>query len=274
MSHSQLHTKSRRRLLLLEALAAVVVVAALKVLAHVAGVEALELNSLFTSLIAGAIFLFGLILSGTLSDYKESDRVPAELVGSLESIREEIMATSAKNPSYHPAEALGVLSEIARQFRNCAASGDCTGLYAEISRLTPVFAEMETAGALPQYVSRIRSDQAAIRRLALRTSHVQRIDFLPSAYVLLVTTVALVVTILLFTAIEPVTLSVVLISFVTFLFIYMLRMLSRLERPFASQGTSRDDVSLFLVKEFEERIASEAGSRTRGSRPSPIRQVS
>jgi hypothetical protein len=249
--------KQGRRMVMLEALGAVAAVLAVKSVVHFAGGEVLDLNSLFTSMIAGAIFLFGLILSGTLSDYKESDRVPAELVASLESIRAEAGATAAKNPAYDPTGALRVLTDITRGLREAVASGDYTPVHDAISALTPVFAAMEAAGALPQYVSRIRGDQATVRRLVLRVSHVQRIDFLPSAYQLLLTTVSLVVAILVFTRIEPLYLAVVLVSFVTFLFVYMIRLLTVLETPFRPEGESRDDVSLFLLHEFEARVAGE-----------------
>jgi hypothetical protein len=210
---------------MLEALAVVVAVLAVKAAVHFAGGEILELNSLFTSMIAGAIFLFGLILSGTLSDYKEADKVPSELVASLESIRSEVHATLAKNPQYQGSAAFEALGRIPARFREAVDTGDYSPAYEAVSALTPVFAAMEAAGALPQYVSRIRGDQANIRRMVLRVSHVQKVDFLPSAYVLLLTTVSLVVAILVFTRIEPLYLSFVLVAFVTFLFVYMIRLL-------------------------------------------------
>jgi hypothetical protein len=249
--------RKRRRIVMMEALAAVAVVLALKALAHFAGGEVLELNSLFTSMIAGAIFLFGLILSGTLTDYKESDRVPAELVAALESIRAEMSATVAKSPAYDPAAARECLLRIPRALREAIGTTDFAPVHDAVSALTPVFAGMEAAGALPQYVSRVRADQATIRRLVLRVSHVQRIDFLPSAYLLLLTTVTLVVGILVFTRIEPLYLSFVLVAFVTFLFVYMIRLLRVLETPFRPEGESRDDVSLFLLHEFEARLAGD-----------------
>jgi hypothetical protein len=242
---------------MVEALAAVVVVLALKTVAHFAGGEVLELNSLFTSMIAGAIFLFGLILSGTLTDYKESDRAPAELVAALESIRAEVSATVAKNPAFDPSTARSILLSIPQAFRKAIGSADFAPVHDAVSALTGVFAGMEVAGALPQYVSRIRGDQATIRRVVLRVSHVQRIDFLPSAYLLLMTTVTLVVGILVFTRIEPLYLSFVLVAFVTFLFVYMIRLLRVLETPFRPEGESRDDVSLFLLHEFEARVTGD-----------------
>jgi hypothetical protein len=249
--------KRIRRSVMFEAVAVAVVVLCAKAVVHYAGGEVLELNSLFTSMIAGAIFLFGLILSGTLADYKESDRIPSEFVAALESIRSEVRATQARNAGYDASEAPRLLGDISARFREAVASGDYTALHDSVSALTPVFAEMEAAGAAPTYLSRIRSDQATIRRLVLRVAHVQRIDFLPSAYLLLLTTVCVVVTILVFTRIEPLYLAFVLVAFVTFLFVYMIRLLRVLETPFRPAGETRDDVSLFLLHEFEARLRAE-----------------
>jgi hypothetical protein len=259
-----------RRVVMAEAVAVVAAVLVVKAGVHFAGGEVLELNSLFTSMIAGAIFLFGLILSGTLTDYKESERVPAELVASLESIRSEVHATVAKNPAYDAGPALEVLSQIPSRLRAAIDTGDYGPLHESISALTPVFAAMEAGGALPQYVSRIRADQANCRRLVLRVAHVQRIDFLPSAYQLLLTTVTLVVGILVFTRIEPLYLSFVLVSFVTFLFVYMLRLLRVLETPFRPEGETRDDVSLFLLHEFAARVEADRSSAVRGEQDAGV----
>lgn len=247
----------RRRAVMLEAAVTVLVVAVIKVGAHLLGLEVLELNSLFTSLIGGAIFLFGLILSGTLSDYKESDRVPAEIASALDSIWEEARATAAKNPAYDPSAVRTTLVEIPRRFLTDIGNDGFGDTLASISALTPHFAAMEAAGALPQYISRLRGDQSAIRRLVMRVSHVQRTDFMPSAYNLLLTVVVLVIGILVFTGIEPIYLSVILVSFLTYLFTYVIRLLRLLEQPFRPQGECRDDVSMHLLEEFMDRLHTE-----------------
>ena len=57
----------------------ILLIAILKYLAHEYQLEVMELNALFTSLVAGTIFLIGFLISGVLSDYKESEKIPSEL---------------------------------------------------------------------------------------------------------------------------------------------------------------------------------------------------
>src|ERR1035437_10324533 len=52
------------------------VVVAAKVLVHTLNFEPIQLNALFTGIIAANVFLMGFLLSGVLSDFKESERLP------------------------------------------------------------------------------------------------------------------------------------------------------------------------------------------------------
>jgi hypothetical protein len=47
------------------------------------------------------------------------------------------------------------------------------------------------------------------------------------------------------------------IGVITFIFIYMLKLISVLERPFHEEGATMDDVSLFHVKEQHLRLSKE-----------------
>ena len=46
-------------------------------------------SGLFTSVVGGAIFLIAFMLSGTVSDYKESEKLPAELSAAIENLYDE-----------------------------------------------------------------------------------------------------------------------------------------------------------------------------------------
>ena len=64
----------------------IIVVGILKFLANKYDYEILELNALFTSLVAGALYLIGFLISGVLSDYKESEKLPSELTGTIKNL--------------------------------------------------------------------------------------------------------------------------------------------------------------------------------------------
>ena len=65
------------------------IVIVLKLIAHWFGWEIISLNPLLSGIVAANVFLMGFLLSGILTDYKESERLPGELTTSIESIVEE-----------------------------------------------------------------------------------------------------------------------------------------------------------------------------------------
>ena len=50
-----------------------------KLVIAVLSLEFISISPLFTSVLAGGVFVLGLLVAGTLTDYKEADRVPAEI---------------------------------------------------------------------------------------------------------------------------------------------------------------------------------------------------
>ena len=57
-----------------------VIVVAIKVILHNTGNEILTLGSLHTAVVTGTFFVLGFLLSTTIADYKESERVDRKSV--------------------------------------------------------------------------------------------------------------------------------------------------------------------------------------------------
>jgi len=78
----------------------VLIVVLFKYIYHFLDIEFLSLNALFTAIISANIFLIGFLISGTLSDFKESERLPAEIASSLQVLSDEsyIVYLNKKSP--------------------------------------------------------------------------------------------------------------------------------------------------------------------------------
>ncbi|MEI8345762.1 MAG: hypothetical protein WCG06_06795 [Candidatus Omnitrophota bacterium] len=61
----------------------------LKIILHGLGWEVLSLNPLFTSIVAATTFLLGFLITGVLTDYKESEKIPGDLAASFETLADE-----------------------------------------------------------------------------------------------------------------------------------------------------------------------------------------
>ena len=91
--------------------------------------------------------------------------------------------------------------------------------------------------------------------IVLRVYHVQRTEFLPSAYLLIQSIVVIIITALAFTEIEPTYEAVIILAFISFFFVALLRLLRIMDRPFHVEEHTQDDVSLFLLRRFVERLS-------------------
>jgi hypothetical protein len=64
----------------------VAVLVSLRALLFEFGVEGMEPTALVSSIIGGGVFVLGLVIAGTLSDYKEAERAPTDLAAGLYAI--------------------------------------------------------------------------------------------------------------------------------------------------------------------------------------------
>lgn len=78
---------------------------------------------------------------------------------------------------------------------------------------------------------------------------------LPSAYVLIQSIVGLIVAALLFTELDPFYQSIVVLIFISYFFIYLVKLLRVIDTPFRVAEYTMDDVSLFLLTELDHRLA-------------------
>ena len=59
--------------------------------------DLLSVTNLITAFVGGAMFTVAIILTGTLTDYKESERVPSDLVTSISALYEDSQLIRGSN---------------------------------------------------------------------------------------------------------------------------------------------------------------------------------
>ena len=239
-----------------------------KAVIHWTGLEFLTLNPLFTSAIAGAIFIIGFMLSGMLSDYKEAERIPGELRVALEAIDEDVAGFAAGQHGDDVDKLRVVLLEILTSIRTGmeheSGHSDMKPALAAVDALSPVFRSVEGLGMPANYVVRLRGLQDNVRRGVLRIYHIQAMQFVPSIHILVQTLVGTVIVLLLFLKTEGSPESAMIFGFVAYMFVYALHLISMLEQPFRKGHGSMDDVRVFLLREFEEKLRRRSGVLAEG----------
>lgn len=245
--------------------------AVLKLVVDVLGLEFVNVTPLFTSLIAGGIFLVSLLLAGTLADYKESEKMPAEIAGSLESIYEDGVSLQEANAGFHLAQLARSLRQILTCLRRDLEISNSRSAIQALSSLSRSFREMEALGVPPNHIVRLKQEQSIVRKSLLRIYHIQRTQFVPSAYTLLQSVVVLIILLLTVTKIEPRYDGLIMVAFVSFLFVYLMKLIQMIDTPFRIGQDTMDDVSLFLLRELDERIAAHEAS-SRGNEVTPMKE--
>jgi hypothetical protein len=215
-----------------------------------AGWQFVTAGPLLTAVVSGGIFVAALVAAGTLTDYKESERVPAEMVAALSSILTDGRAFKKEKPLFDLAGLEQRLRTVVTTLKSDLVSPGSRACLDAINSLSESFADMDRLEVVATYISRLRGEQATARKIVLRVYHIQETEFVPSAYTLIWTILLLAVGVLTFTKSEGESEGYVLLGAIYFFLIYLARLLRILDTPFQPGGRTTDDVDLKLFDEF------------------------
>jgi len=234
----------------------VAVIIALRLVVDTFSLDFITLSPLFTSVVAGGLFVMGIIVAGTLADYKESERMPAEITAALANIQEDCIWMKASKEAFDLARLRTALGDVVTTFRQDLADASSRNCLVAVDHLSQSFLELERLDVPANYIVRLRQEQGTIRKTMLRVYQIQRTEFLPSAYILLQTVVGLIIAALEFTKLDPLYESIAILIVISYFFVYLLKLLKIIDTPFRVDEHTKDDVSLFLLNEFAERVAA------------------
>ena len=235
----------------------IISVAVLKFLSHKFGFEIMELNALFTSLVAGTIFLIGFLITGVLSDYKESEKIPSELTASLKSLFDDAYTIYKGKNSTAAGQFLDFQKSFLSSLMDWFHRKERTkSMLDKISLMNDYFVDLDKEGVPAPYVVKMKNDQSNIRRMILRIDTVRDTDFIGSAYAIVeamgfLTTIGLIIM-----KIEPFYASLFFTLLVTFLISYMVFLIRDLDNPFdyAANGESGTEISLKPLRDHESAL--------------------
>jgi hypothetical protein len=215
------------------------------------GFQGLPLTALAGSIIAGGVFVMGLVVAGTMSDYKEAERAPSDLAAALYALLRDSEAISRAWGRVDLPTLRHRLVAVVDGLRRDIDAGDSREAQAAVEALSDSFAEMENTDVPDSRVAHLRLLQSELRKAVLRIYHLQREEFLPSAWVMINSFVVLILGMLMVSSLDSAVETLVTLGFFTFFFIYLLRLLAVIDKPFkVGERRSDDDVSLFLLYEF------------------------
>lgn len=234
----------------------VVVVLVLKFIVHDLGFEFLTLNSLFTAVISANIFLIGFLISGTLVDYKESEKLPGDLSASLEAMADEGLIILTNKNSVDAKVFLRKLSGfngmLIDWFYKKVRTEDLLGTLRSFNDDFLAFESQTQAN----FIVRMKQEQNAVRKMINRIHTIRETSFLGTGYAIVEIITSILVFGMVVVKMDPFYESVFFVSFVSFILIYMIFFIKDLDNPFgyAQKDSLVEEVSLKPLLDSRERL--------------------
>ena len=230
---------------------------ALKRMAHTLGLDLLPIAPPLLSLVLATLVLLCLLLYGVLSDYKESERIPASLATHLELLSLQVQAAAKIEPAvrlYSQQQPVIDLAEAFISRMHDRISNDKLH-YAYRSCLQHVLMVAAARSEAPGFAARVMPQLEAILQLINRVEVIRRTEFVSSVYWLAYAGTGFTCLALVLTRIDPPLESALFLFVVSFVLLYLVFLIRDLDNPFGyNDDDSAEDVSLEPLIECIDRL--------------------
>jgi hypothetical protein len=228
----------------------------LKLIFHKVGFEIVTLNALFSSLIAATTFLIGFLITGVISDYKESEKLPGEMAASLETIYDEAYILDKNKGCKVTKDFIAYYKDFLKSINDWFYRKERTkNMIEKLHNMDNYFAEFESI-MQPNFMTRMKNEQSNLRRMIIRIDNIRDLSFIQSAYAIVESLAFFVIVGLLILKLEPFYESVFFTILVSFLMVYMILLIKDLDNPFdySEHGEKGTEVSLKPIHDLTHRM--------------------
>ena len=240
----------------------VLVLCGIKVAVHFCGLERISVNQLFSAMVASTIFLLGFLLNGVLTDFKESEKIPAELATCLQTLNLEIRAIQVYHPEVQIAAALAAVTGLGQSLLDWLKERISTEQM--LARHTQTHVEvvrvaLHFKGDASTLRGRLMQDLAVILARINRVQTIRDTTFVPLVYWMADIAAVLLFAGLVMARAENLPESVFFLAVISFIVILLLRLIDDIDNPFGlSDLDSAEDVSIDLLEKAVDRLRAGA----------------
>jgi len=228
--------------------------------------DLIELSDI-TIIFTGAFFVFGLLLAATMSDFKESEKIPGEVASNLEAIKDWIyLAFKAPRTGTNDLCKETLNSGFLREELLTITDGIIAWIYSERKDSNVIFPLIRKSNEIAYYfaergvdkeaIKGIQENTNAMRKQLTRAYSISRNNFIKPAYVLLQSILFIVMSLLLITKFKTTAADYFVTSSITFLFCYLYLLIVGLDDPF-DINSGDIDVDLKPIDRFRQRLVSD-----------------
>jgi hypothetical protein len=182
--------------------------------------------------LTAAVFLMGFMLAGVMSDFKEAEKLPAELACTLETLEDTVSMAAFAKPALNAQELRGRVLNVSETVWDWLMKKvDAEGLHKVLHTFEETLVDVEKAGA-GGYATRGLNELHNLRKSLTRIQVISETSFLQSGYALLETLVVTAVGVVMVSKFKSGVAEYMLLSVVTLIYVYMLRLIRDLDDPF------------------------------------------
>lgn len=242
--------------LLVSSIPWVVAVVLVKLVVDLTDAHFLDFSPLLAGAIGAEVFIVGFLLTGTAGDFKEAERLPGELTASLESIADECMIIWQEQRLPVARELLVDLIEVGTSIRTWLLNNrGFDDVMADIRLFNGPFIVIAPA-IQAGFTSRLKSEQAAIRKVVIRMDTMRRTSYVSAGYLIAEVTAVILMTVMVFTDLGSLAPTLALVGLISYLLIYLVSLIRDLDNPFEYRDgrPGAADVSLEVLERGEDRL--------------------
>ena len=243
-----------RHTILIKVFGFVAVLLVTKAAIHYLELDFVAISPLVTAFVGGVIFIIAIILSGTLSDYKESEKIPSELAASILILYKDVRMASTDN------EKISTMRDRIRKLLTTINSNFKSNVWKQtdvnlaMDKLDEDIVSLAHKGTAPQFIVRLRNELANIDRISNRIETIKETTFIPAAYNVAQLAVAAAILTLLFTNIDRFIDGIIMTDVISLILISLMLLIKDMDDPFEVGKKTYADIDLSLKYKLEERL--------------------
>ena len=222
--------------------------------------DILTVTNLITAFIGGAIFTIAIIFAGTLTDYKESEKVPSEIATSIRTFYSDLDLIRIPDKMLVPRmkeNTAALMRCINTNFRNNEWSMD--NMDKAIDPINADIAKLVDLNIAPNYVIKLKTEMTNIDRISHRVKTIAETSFIPAAYAISELAAAGVIILLFFVKLDPFYEGLVLFTVLCMLLVALLLLIQDMDNPFEVGKKTYADIDLFLLWDLEKQLDEKTG---------------
>jgi len=238
--------------LTIEALVIVFILLVLKAIIFFYDLEVASASPLIPALVGGVIFTIAIIFTGTLSDYKESEKIPGELAASIKALYNDskVLPIDDEVTSRMRVHIKDLLHAINSNFRK--NDWDLQEINSTMDAVNNDIHLLSGKGMAPPLIVKLRIELINIDKISNRIKTIAETSFIPAAYGIAELAVGAVLIMLLFLKIEPIYEGLALIGATSSLLIGLILLIKDMDNPFEVGKKTYADVDLSLLWDLDE----------------------